>query len=655
MSMRVGRLTGDRRAVLRPGLRGLLVSFPAIAAFFALAASFLTRVVLSVVSASQISAVNLPFIFGRGLWFDLVMVGALMCPFALVHAIMPDRWRHTRPFIAFSYLVIWLFVFFVLSIAIGEYLFWDEFSTRYNFIAVDYLVYTQEVLANIMQSYPVKSLLAALAAVAAGLVWLFRGWMRAASRSAYTALTRVIFLALALAGPAMAIGFANVDQMRGSGNAYADELAGNGMFTFVTAFFSNELDYDSFYATLPQEKASAILAGLGVRSTTEKMLEQTAPAGLPPTYLMRQPKNVVLVTVESLSAEFLGVYGNKNGLTPNLDRLSAEGMSFDRLFATGTRTVRGLEAVSVGTPPTPGNAIVRRPNNENLTTVGGVLQRHGFKTIFAYGGDAFFDNMAAYFGGNGYDVVDEPRFPKDSITFQNAWGVADEVLFKNAVASMDAATATGSQAFIHIMTTSNHRPFTYPDGKIDILSPGGREGAVKYTDYAIGAFIAEASTKPWFKDTVFIIVADHCASAAGKTELPIPGCRIPAILYAPGIIRPGHVDQVASQMDIAPTILRLLGIPGESYFFGRAIDGLPASDQRAFISTYEALGYYKADTLTVLRPKQQVETFRVDPVSLDAVPAPTDPVLRDEAIAYYQIAAKAFKEGGLKQPWEAPR
>jgi phosphoglycerol transferase MdoB-like AlkP superfamily enzyme len=251
--------------------------------------------------------------------------------------------------------------------------------------------------------------------------------------------------------------------------------------------------------------------------------------------------------------------------------------------------------------------------------------------------------------------VDQPKFPKDSISFQNAWGVADEVLFDNALTSMDKATADGSRAFMHVMTTSNHRPYTYPDGKIDIPSPGGRSGAVKYTDYAIGAFLAEAARKPWFRDTVFLIVADHCASAAGKTELPLPGYRIPGILYAPGIVRPGKINEMVSQLDLAPTMLRILGVPGESYFFGRAIDGGPIADQRAFVSTYELLGYYKNDLLTVLHPKRRVETFRVDPVTFEATPAETSPQLRDEAIAYYQTAAKAFKDGGLKQAWAASK
>lgn len=200
------------------------------------------------------------------------------------------------------------------------------------------------------------------------------------------------------------------------------------------------------------------------------------------------------------------------------------------------------------------------------------------------------------------------------------------------------------------MTTSNHRPFTYPEGRIDIAPPGGREGGVKYTDYAIGRFIREARTKPWFADTLFILTADHCASVAGKSRLPVGSYRIPLILYGPGIVPPGVNARLASQIDLPPTILDLLGRNGDDHFFGQGLfedEKLPA---RAFVSNYQELGYYKDDNLTVLLPKQKVEAFRIDPKTYAATPAEPDPRQVEEAIAYYQTASRAFRLGKLKNP-----
>ena len=597
---------------------------------------------------------SLPLVLLKGLWFDLATAAWIVAPFLLVHALAPARWRATRTWGALRLLALWGCAFFLVFGAVAEVVFWQEFSTRFNFIAVDYLIYTQEVIANIRQSYPMGLIFGGIALAALVLTWLVRRFTPP-SAAPLSRGGRLACLALALLLPAASAAFVNLDQMERTGNAYANELSGNGVYSFVAAFRRNGLDYDRFYQSLPQVDCDATLAALGV---SRKPLEAgAAPAplkaaddGPDAALLLRRPKNVVLVSMESLSAIFLGSYGDTRGLSPNLDRLASEGLRFDRLFATGTRTVRGLEALSLGTPPIPGQAIVRRPGNEGLGTVGGFLARKGYRAMFLYGGYGYFDNMNAYFAGNGYQVLDRSDFPKRDGEFANAWGVADEHLYDNALTAMDAAHADGKPFFAHIMTTSNHRPFTYPDGRIDIRSPGGRDGAMKYTDWAIGHFIDAARAKPWFKDTLFVLVADHCASAAGKTSLPVEGFHIPLILYAPALLKPGVDTRLCSQMDIPPTMLDLLGMPGEASFFGRSLFKEPASEPRAFIANYEDLGYYKRDTLIVLKPKKGVSAYRVDPATFAETPAPVDPGLLKEAIAYYETGTHAFDQGALKLP-----
>ena len=333
-----------------------------------------------------------------------------------------------------------------------------------------------------------------------------------------------------------------------------------------------------------------------------------------------------------------------------MDKLAREGMQFDQVFATGTRTVRGLDALSLGTPPIPGQAIVRRPNNEHLATIGELLKQQGFSTFFFYGGYGYFDNMNAYFRGNDYQIVDRTDFPKETVMFENIWGVADESLFDNVIRTLDAQPTSEKPFFAHVMTTSNHRPFTYPDGRIDIASPGGRDGGVKYTDYAIGKFIRDARSKPWFKDTLFVIVADHCASVAGKTKLPVNNYHIPLIFYAPALLKPARYAPVVSQTDIPPTLIDVLGLKGTDYFFGRSFFDKGPAPERAFISNYQELGYLKNGILTVLQPKQHVESYRVDPKTYASTPTAVDPQLLNEAIAYYQTASTAFKTGALKLP-----
>ena len=634
--------------------RGLL--YVTLLALVALAIFTATRVVLAIYTGTDsVPAAGWPRFLAFGLWFDVAALCFLLVPFLLYEGALGYRWRAAAWQRWVRYGFFWFVTAALLFNALAELLFWIEFETRFNFIAVDYLVYTREVIGNIRESYPVSLLLLAVGVLAALLTWALHGLLARTAGVRLVRAARLNLLLLAVLLPLASGVLARVDQMYGHGNNYVEELSGNGLFTFAAAFRRNELDYERWYATIPQERADRILNGLGVeREPLSKTLlkmkhhdESTEPA---PPFLKRYARHMVLITVESLSAEYLGIYGSTRGLTPRLDDLARRGVQFDRVLATGTRTVRGLEALSLGTPPVPGQAIVRRPDNEHLATVGEMLEHMGFATSFVYGGYGYFDNMNAYFAGNDYITHDRTDFPKESVTFENVWGVADEVLFDNALPLLDKAGTGGKRFFMHIMTTSNHRPYTYPDGRIDIPSPGGRDGGVKYTDYAIGRFIDQARRHPWFDDTVFVIVADHCAAVSGKTELPVDKYHIPLILYGPKIVRPGHFTRMISQLDVPPTLFDILGLEGDDeYFFGTAIHEQPG-EPRTFISNYQSLGYYKRDILTVLKPKRKIESFRIDPKTFEATPAPIDETLRDEAIAYYQTASSAFKQRKLKAP-----
>ncbi len=592
------------------------------------------------------------WVLSKGLWFDLAAAAYLMVPVLLYEAILPNAWRMTRWHHYLRLLWLWCVSAVLFFGVAAELLFWNEFSTRFNFIAIDYLVYTHEVVGNIIESHPTVPILAAVGILALSLVFGLRKHVSHHDAIPLRPARRWAYLASAVCFPAMSLAAVDLDQMTGSGNAYLDQLSGNGVYSLAAAFRRNDLDYDRFYATIPEQEAHEALvrarsasvalsqqAGTRTSRTSETRTSNPKP---------RRPTHVVLVSIESLSAHFLGAFGSRQGLTPNLDRLASEGLLFTDMYATGTRTVRGLEALSVALPPLPGQSIVRRPDNGDLVTIGAILQGQGFHTSFVYGGYSYFDNMRAFFGGNRYQVLDRTDFSGSSIVHENIWGVADESLFGNALLELDRQIGAGHPVFMHIMTTSNHRPYTYPQGRIDIPSPGGRDGAVKYTDYAIGQFIAEASRRPWFAETLFVFIADHCASVAGKTKLPVQNYHIPLILYAPALVAPGRDPQLASQIDVVPTLLDVLGIDPEVEFLGTSLFHVGGREERAFLSNYQEVGYYKHGVLTVLSPKRRVEAFTVDTSTWTMTARPVERELASEAIAYYQTAARALKRGGLK-------
>ncbi len=588
-------------------------------------------------------------IFALGVWFDAWTLAYLLSPFLILSALLSNRFRASRAGHLLRWSIAWGVVVTLLFGIVSEYLFWQEFTTRFNFIALDYLIYTHEVIGNIRESYPVLWILVAIGVLASLMVWISSRYFRFQD-TPHTWRKRTVLIGLAVMLPFFANIAANLDQTRLNGNAYAQELGANGLFNLAAAMRRNDLDYDRFYQTMSQHEADATLAGIGVKRTPgmrfihAKFGDDRNTMGP----FLKRPKNVVLITVESLSANYLGAYGNTENLTPNLDKLTSEGLKFEHLFATGTRTVRGLEALSLGTPPIPGQAIVRRPDNNHLGTIGEYLEIQGIATEFIYGGYGYFDNMNAYFEGNDFKVTDRTDFDKKSIAMENVWGVADESLFDNALYSLDEYADSDRPFFVHIMTTSNHRPYTFPEGRID-LPQGNRRGAVKYTDYAIGQFIEDAKSKPWFDDTLFVIVADHCASVAGKTRLPVAKYHIPMIFYAPALVKPGIYDRLVSQIDVPPTLLDLLGVAGSEHFFGQNMFTDTHVAPRAFISNYQSLGYYKNDQLIVLSPKQGVEAYRIDPVTFEAEAIEADQQLVREAIAYYQTASGAYRNGGLKE------
>ncbi len=623
----------------------------AIVAMFVIVFGFLTRLILFIKSWPnlQLNFVNLPGIFLFGLFYDLVVASFFSIPIALYCWLMRDRWYRKIWGIIPIYFMLSA-VLFLLLINIGaEIAFWDEFGVRYNFIAVDYLVYTNEVLGNIQQSYNIPLIVGSVLLIMFVILWQIRRVVLISGEDIVKFRKRTNLFFLFLLFPLSAYFLVNNRFKNFSSNNYVNELAGAGIYEFGAAFWHNEIDYNQFYKVNSDQKNISILRRLlnvpGIEFSKDSLgIERNIVADSPV-----KKWNVVLISIESFSADFMQYFGNNQHITPHLDSLIPHSLFFNNFYASGTRTVRGLEALSLSIPPTPGQSIVRRPNNESMFTIGSVFKKKGYDVNYIYGGNSFFDNMGYFFENNGYNVIDKKDIPASKIHHETAWGVADEDAFNVAMETCDNAYQSGKLFFNHIMTVSNHRPFTYPDGRIDIPSSSKcREGAVKYTDYAINKFLNDAKSKPWFNNTLFVIVADHCASSAGKTDLPVSRYHIPCFVYAPSLIKPAIVSKLTSQIDLAPTVLGLLNMQYQSRFMGYDIFKTSENNERIFISTYQDLGYLKKDTLVILYPKNKIRMFLVNKDTGDAKEISLNIDLVNEAIAWYQGACLLFKSGRYK-------
>jgi len=399
----------------------------------------LTRSLLlaSHLADANISISNLVGLYAVGLIYDLSFLLYATLPMALYLLLCPRKlWQQSwhKKLMA---CVMGLSLYVMLFTAVAEWLFWDEFGVRFNFIAVDYLVYSEEVINNILESYPIYPLLALLAILAIGLTLTFRKTLAAAldapsmaPKQAFYSLVAMLLLV------GLCSGFVGQNAPRGlGGNAYQRELASNGPFQFFAAFRNNELDYQQFYSTLPESDVAGLLRS-EVSEPNARFIGSDALDIRREIDNPGQPKrlNVVLVTIESLSAKYLGSFGDSRGLTPNLDALRKQSLAFSNFFATGTRTDRGLEAITLSIPPTPGRSIVKRIGREaGYASLGQQFAAQGYDSVFLYGGRGYFDNMNAFFGGNGYRIVDQSSVDEADIAFKNAWGMSDEDLYMQTI------------------------------------------------------------------------------------------------------------------------------------------------------------------------------------------------------------------------------
>lgn len=549
------------------------------------------------------------------------------------------------------FITLFLYVMSIIFNGVSEYFFYNEFGVRYNFIAVDYLIYTNEVIGNIMESYPVVPLFSAILAVTIAITWFIYKKTKDELLELPNFKQKLILLgtfAVLCAVSLMVI--PSLMQIK-SDNVFADEIEANGIPKFYWAFTHNELDYFQFYSQLDQKQAE------------KNFLSQFPQHTLSRNIVAEQPeakKNVVLISIESLSADFLEHYGNTQKITPFLDSLAEKSLMFTNLYATGNRTVRGLEALTLCIPPTAGESIIKRDDNKNKFTTGSVFKSKGYDVKYLYGGYSYFDNMQDFFEGNGYDIVDRNNFKPEEITFANVWGVADEDMARKAIQVMNAEAKSGKPFFNHWMTVSNHRPFTYPDGRIDI--PGtakSREGGVKYTDYSLKLFFDMAKKQDWYKNTVFVIVADHCASSAGKTELPMDKYRIPAMIFSEGFIQPQKFDALMSQIDLMPTLFGLLNFSYQSKFLGQDVFK-PEFQPKAYIATYQDLGFVKDNRLTIISPVKKAKQYSLELENSNLAPEfklyydekllkDKDQKLVDYAISAYQSTSYWLKTKQLNR------
>ncbi len=584
------------------------------------------------------------FILLQGLRFDIILIGMLIGPVFFL-----KTWFHSHSVLRrfgnwFFSLYLGLaasLAFFVEATTVS---FIAEYDSRPNFQFIEYLAYPKEVFSMLAGSHLPEMI--AFTSIAFILALLVISWQRKDPQKdlqvplwfCLLASTLIAFLILAMIRSTTDHRPVNPSYAVFSQDSMVNQLPLNSPYSLMYAIYEHRRDASSKkvrYGSMEDDKVISIIlkeAGIAPHQQIDPAIptlhHQTA------TQPRDKPLNLVIVLEESLGADTVGSLGGLD-ITPELDKLAEEGIWMERLYATGTRSVRGIEAVISGFTPTAMVSVVKLADTQNnFFTLASLLQKQNYQTSFIYGGEAHFDNMGRFLSNNGFQtIIDQKDYEEPD--FHGTWGVSDEDLFNRAHEELKKA---GDQPFFSlIFTSSHHTPFEIPADRVSAEPgpDGARNTAIKYADYALGRFIEKARQSSYWENTVFLIVADHPARLFAGSLVPVHRFQIPGVIIG-DMIEARRVPGITSQIDLLPTLLSLMGVDSQHPGIGRDLT-LPeyaGGSGRAMMQFNSLQAYMEDDRVVVLQPELEPMSFRLAPdgeMTLDAEP---DHDLERKALAY---------------------
>jgi phosphoglycerol transferase MdoB-like AlkP superfamily enzyme len=603
----------------------------------------------------------------QGLRSDAITIGLFAAPIVLVLPLFAaanrtNTWvRWCGVWLAASLTLILFFEFATPQFVL-------EYDSRPNRLLIEYLAYPREVLGMLWNGF--RLLLIAAAAAVATTSWFAIRHFRTYPAHVNAWRTRTVLLiwpiVIAVLFLMIRSSFqhrpANLATFAFSDDAMVNSLVANSAYTVISAVYGlkNESLSSEMYGEMPaNEMTQRVRAGMGVLPSAFTSNELPTLHRQVASVRRDKPLNLVIVLEESLGAGFVEALGGR-AIAPNLSRLSNEGIWFDQLYATGTRSVRGIEAVIAGFPPTPALSVVKlNKSQRNFATLASVLRGAGYSNEFVYGGESHFDNMRGFFLGNGFQtIVDRKDFK--SPTFVGSWGVSDEDLFGKAHERIQALHGSGENFFLLVFSSTNHTPFEFPDGRIDLVDEDKQtvNNAVRYADHALGDFIGRAKQSAYWADTVFMVVADHDTRVYGDELVPVNKFHIPGVILAADI-KPKRIESIVSQIDLAPTLLSIMGVDGEHPFPGRDLtrtlpefgNDASALRPRAMMQFDQNYAWLQDGRVTVLLPTGETRAFKYDSRTHELDPAAaTDPTMARDALANVLMPAWLYKEERYRLP-----
>ncbi|MTI63443.1 MAG: LTA synthase family protein [Methylophaga sp.] len=611
-------------------------------------------------------AISLWDMFVQGIRADLIIMGMLIAPLALVMPILVNKigWPLWQKLVWLWGIVIVVLLVFMESATPA---FIMQYDLRPNRLFVEYLNYPKEVFSTLWEGFRIPLILGVSLTIFAG--WLankvLRRWQANEQLNwpfwkVWLAWPLLVLLLVVMIRSTFGHRPANPAMFAITSDAMVNSLVINSSWSVYFAIYNmqHEAEASEVYGTMTDD---AIMKEM---DENYPWLNSNPDAPFPtlnkrPAPVERdKPLNLVIILEESLGATFVDSLGGEYAVTPELEKLKKQGWWFEQLYATGTRSVRGIEATISGFLPTPARSVVKLSlSQQNFFTIADLLSQKGYQTEFIYGGESHFDNMANFFIGNGFQsVIDQDDY--ENPVFEGSWGVSDEDLFNKAHERIQQAEQSEEPYFGLVFTSSNHSPYEFPDGRIDLHVPEKQTdlNAVKYADYALGQFFKKARQSDYWDNTLFLVIADHDLNVYGDALVPIERFQIPGLIMGADI-QPKRIKTVASQIDMAPTLLSLMGISAETPMIGRDLSR-PEEQQsqgRALMQFADYFALLQGEKVTVLRPQKEALAGHYSPeVRQLEITGPADDEDAHEALAHVLLPSWLYREQRYDMPLGHP-
>ncbi|MCK9223773.1 MAG: LTA synthase family protein [Candidatus Muirbacterium halophilum] len=596
---------------IRNGITWIILSF----SLLILMIFTLFRIFISIWKYKEIKkASSLSKILFTGFKFDIMTISYLnLIPFFLITIffVVNDFKEVFCTILKIYYIsVLDLIIFLELS----TYSFMEEYGVRPDRIFIEYLIYPKEVGRTLWKEYKIQIIFAIflLTLTTIFLSNYFIDYNFIYLNKIIRILYSLIFLILVVAGARSSFGHraANISMSSISSSKSVNDLTLNSLYSVLYAVYriKDEKNSAKIYGNINKDilfssvRKHMLIPYKNFISENHPTLHYQES-----TYKNEKPLNVVIIIEESLGASFVKSLGGKD-LCPNLEKLKSKGLWFENLYATGTRTVRGIEAIISGFLPTPGRSVVKLGfAQNNFFTIASLLKDKGYTNHFFYGGESHFDNMSSFFMGNGFDFMfDEKNIKK--YNYKGTWGICDEDIFLYA----NNIFKQQRNPFLSvILTTSNHSPYEFPDNKIEFKGKKNNlENTVRYADYSLGSFFEKASQEKYYNETVFLIVADHELRVSGENLVPVEKFHIPGLIISPNL-KPGNYSEISSQIDLPVTLLSILGISSIHPMSGRDLTKNHQQLGRAIIQYGNNFSYVTENNQIILSPGIEPQHFEL--------------------------------------------